>query len=58
MSDDLKDRGPQDRSQINVNETWELDYWSDKLGVSKDRLKAAVQAVGTSVDKVKKELRG
>jgi len=56
MSDDLKNRGPQDRNQINVNESWELDYWSDKLGVSKDRLKAAVQSVGPAVEEVKAEL--
>ena len=28
MSDDVRKRGPEDRSRINVNEPWELKYWS------------------------------
>src|SRR6185503_11032643 len=50
MSDNLKDRGPQDRSRINVNEDWELRYWTKELGVSEDRLRQAVQKAGVSAD--------
>ncbi|WP_418123332.1 DUF3606 domain-containing protein [Chryseobacterium sp. PTM-20240506] len=53
MSDDLSKRRPQDATKINVNESWELDYWSEELGVTKERLKEAVRAVGTSVQDVK-----
>lgn len=56
MSDDLNKRRPQDATKINVNESWELDYWSKELGVTKERLKEAVKAVGTSVAAVKKHL--
>ncbi|GGG62505.1 DUF3606 domain-containing protein [Epilithonimonas arachidiradicis] len=56
MSDDLRKRRPQDATKINVNESWELDYWSDELGVTKERLKEAVRAVGTSVADVKRYL--
>ncbi|MFC0343000.1 DUF3606 domain-containing protein [Epilithonimonas hispanica] len=56
MSDDLSKRRPQDATKINVNEAWELDYWSKELGVTKDRLKEAVKAVGTSVSAVKRYL--
>lgn len=56
MSDDLKNRGPQDRSRINVNEDHELRYWSKELAVSEDQLRAAVKAVGVSVEAVKKHL--
>ncbi|WP_213278934.1 DUF3606 domain-containing protein [Chryseobacterium indologenes] len=56
MSDDLSKRRPQDATKINVNETWELDYWSKELGVTKERLKEAVRAVGTSVEDVKRYL--
>jgi len=56
MSDNLKDRGPQDRSRINVNEDWELRYWTKELGVSEDRLRQAVQKAGVSADAVRKEL--
>jgi hypothetical protein len=48
MSDDLEKKIPQDATKVNVNETWELDYWSKKFGVTEERLKEAVKAVGTS----------
>jgi hypothetical protein len=35
MADDLKDRGAQDRSRVNVNEDHEVCYWTQKWGVSK-----------------------
>lgn len=31
MADDLSKRGPQDRSRINVNQDYELQYWSKNL---------------------------
>lgn len=57
MSDNLKDRGPQDRSRINVHESWELEYWSKKFGVSHDRLKQAVEKVGVSAHAVEENLK-
>lgn len=56
MADDLSKRRPQDASKINVHEAWELEYWCKELGVTPAQLKAAVQAVGTSVSAVKKHL--
>lgn len=56
MADDLKDRGPQDRSRINVNEAHELRYWTQALGVTEAQLREAVQAVGTSAAAVRKHL--
>lgn len=56
MSDDLSKRRPQDASKINVHEDWELEYWSKELGVSRDRLREAVKAVGTSVAAVRRYL--
>ncbi|AUA58855.1 Protein of uncharacterised function (DUF3606) [Achromobacter spanius] len=57
MSDDLTNRGPQDRARINVNEDHELRYWTKELGVSEERLKEAVKAVGVSVESVREHLR-
>ena len=57
MSDDLSKKGMQDRTRINTGEDYELRYWSEKFGVSQDRLKAAVQKVGNSVSAVEKELK-
>jgi Protein of unknown function (DUF3606) len=56
MVDDLKDRGAQDRSRVNVNEDHEVRYWTQKWGVSKEQLADAVQKVGVSVDAVAREL--
>ncbi|MGN7989648.1 DUF3606 domain-containing protein [Pedobacter sp. 22226] len=55
--DNKQKNGIADRGRININEGYELDYWSDKFGVSKDKLKAAVQTVGTSVNKVEDFLK-
>lgn len=57
MSDNLNNRGPQDASKINVNEEWELRYWTKKLGVSAEELKAAVRQAGVSVDAVSAQLK-
>ncbi|MGZ8287618.1 MAG: DUF3606 domain-containing protein [Telluria sp.] len=56
MSDNLNNRGPQDASRINVNESWELAYWTRKFGVSDDELRQAVKQVGTMADAVAKHL--
>jgi len=56
MTDNLSNRGPQDRARINVNETHEIQYWTKQLGVSETQLREAVQAVGVSADAVKKHL--
>ena len=56
MSDDLKNRGPQDRSRISLSEQWEVDYWTKALGVSRERLEQLVREHGNSADAVKKAL--
>jgi hypothetical protein len=57
MADNLDNRGPRDASQINVNEVWELDYWSKKFGVSRDELKSAVAKVGVTASAVEAHFR-
>jgi hypothetical protein len=56
MADDLKNRGAQDRARVNVNEDHEVRYWTQKWGVSKEQLTAAVNKVGVSADAVAREL--
>jgi hypothetical protein len=56
MSDNLNNRGPQDRNRINVNESWEVTYWTKELGVSKEELEKAVKKAGTAVSAVRQEL--
>ncbi len=57
MADSKDNRGPQDRSRINVNEDYELQYWSEKYGVSKEELRQAVEKVGVSASDVEEYLR-
>lgn len=56
MPDNLKDTGKRDDSRINVNEPYEVQYWTKTLGVTADKLKEAVRAVGPMVKDVKKYL--
>lgn len=56
MSDNKNITGPQDASRINVNEDYELQYWTKKFGVSADELRAAVEKVGVSASKVEEHL--
>ena len=56
MADDLTNRGAQDRARVNVSEDHEVRYWTQKWGVSKEQLAAAVNKVGVSADAVAREL--
>jgi hypothetical protein len=58
MSDDLKNRGGQDRKRIDANQDYELRDWSKKFGVTPEQLKEAVQAVGNQADRVEEFLKG
>ena len=56
MADDLKKRGSPDRDRINVNEDYEVQDWSESLGVTPEELKKAVAAVGDRADAVRQHL--
>ena len=47
MLDDLKKRSPIDRTRVNVNEKWEIDYWCGKFKCTEIELKDAVKLVGS-----------
>ena len=57
MADDKSKKGPQDRSKINLNEDYEVRYWTKKLGCTTAQLRAAVKKVGSSAKKVEAELK-
>ena len=56
MPDDTTNRGAQDRARININEDHEIRYWTKALGVSEEKLREAVAAVGVSADAVRQHL--
>ena len=58
MADDLTNRGPRDRNRVDVNEDWELRYWTKKFGCTGTELRDAVKSVGTTMaDKVEAYLK-
>lgn len=57
MSDNLKRKKPEDPTKINVNQTWEVQYWTEELGITETRLKAAVKSAGVLVADVKAWLK-
>jgi hypothetical protein len=58
MADDPKNRGPQDRARVNVNEPHEVRYWTEKFGCTKEDLETAVKQVGVMADKIESYLKG
>lgn len=57
MSDNLHNRGPADRSRVNVNESYEVRYWTQRFGCTESELRRAVAAVGVMADDVERHLR-
>ena len=56
MSDDKGKRSPQDASRISLSEEYEVAYWTEALGVTREQLEAAVRAVGNGADAVRRHL--
>lgn len=56
MADDKTKRGPQDRKLISMTEDYEVRYWTEKFGITKEQLAAAVKSVGHSAAAVERHL--
>lgn len=56
MSDKSNNRRPSDSSRVNVNESWELNYWSRRFGISPEELKSTVGRVGVMVKDIESYL--
>ena len=57
MADDRTKRGAQDRSRISLSEEYEVRYWTEALGVSRERLEELVRKHGNSAEKIREALR-
>jgi hypothetical protein len=55
--DDKNKRRPADANRVNVNEEYEIQYWTGKFNCSEEELKRAVEAVGPMADKVQQYLK-
>ena len=56
MSDDKGNRGSPDRDRIDIHDPDEVRNWTKSLGVSKEELQRAVEAVGPMASKVREHL--
>ncbi|ASR45188.1 DUF3606 domain-containing protein [Xanthomonas citri pv. mangiferaeindicae] len=56
MSDDKSKTGAADRDRINVDEDYELRYWTQALDVTPEQLREAVAAVGPMARDVRRHL--
>ena len=52
MADDPALTRPQDAHRVNLNEEYELRYWTHKFGVTAEQLREAVQQVGPMAEDV------
>lgn len=57
MSDDKTNRGPADAARVNVNEDYEVAYWTKKFGCTAAKLREAVKAVGVMAKDVEAWLK-
>lgn len=57
MNENPIDRGPINRTHINVNEGYELRYWAKNLNVSQEQVRSAVRRVGTALVDVRRDLQ-
>mgnify|MGYP001361171204 CR=1 FL=1 len=57
-SDEKRNVGSPDRDRISLSEDYEVRDWTQALGVSEQELREAVDAVGSSADKVRAYLKG
>ena len=58
MADDKKSRDGRDRSRVAGNEDYELRHVAEKLGVSMEEVRKAVEQVGNDRQKVEAYLSG
>ena len=58
MSDDKNRQDGRDRSRASGSEEYELQYLAEKLNVSTEEIKRAIEQVGNSREKVEEYLRG
>ena len=58
MADDKNKQDGTDRSRVSASDEHELRYVAEKLGVSVERVREAIERVGNDRDKVEEFLRG
>ena len=58
MADDKNIRDGRDRSRVSGSEDYELQHIAEKLNVSTEEVRRAIEQVGSNRDKIEEFLRG
>jgi hypothetical protein len=58
MADNPNKTAPQDAQRINMSQDHEVRYWTERFGVSRDKLQQSVDRAGPMVKDVERELSG
>ena len=56
MADDKSKTAPQDSSRVNLNEPYEVQYWTQRFGCTRAELEMAVKRAGVMVKDIEKAL--
>jgi hypothetical protein len=57
VADDKKDVGSPDRDRINLNEDYEVQYWTKELGISEQDLRRLLAKHGSASQAVREALK-
>jgi len=49
-------RAPADLTRVNINEHYQLTFWAQYLGVSREQLCEAARRAGPKLDDIKRQL--
>ena len=58
MADDKNMQDGRDRSRVSGSEEYEMQYLAEKLNVSTEEVRRAIERVGNSREKIEEYLRG
>lgn len=56
MADDKSRRGHPDSDLVSMSEDYEVAYWTERLGCTREQLARAVEAVGHSARRIEEYL--
>ncbi len=51
--ENLEDKERREMNRVSLKEDWEISWWTQRFGVSKEQLEEAVRKVGDSVEKIR-----
>ena len=57
MTDRLNERAPRERSRVNLDEPYEVQFWMMEFACTEQQLRDAVHAHGDSVEQLRQALK-